>query len=114
MTIKSKKNRIRLHFLGGIIIIIFVSLIMESFLLTKLNEMSSSRTSEIFLGQVVSVLEKNVQNENEMISALKEEYMIKAKSVSYFLDHSAVDDFDINELKNLSTMMEIDEIHLFD
>ncbi|MGN1090683.1 MAG: GGDEF domain-containing protein, partial [Huintestinicola sp.] len=49
-----------------------------------------------------------------LLASLKEDYMIRAKTVSYILEHHPDAEYNIDELKKIAELMGIDEIHIFD
>ena len=78
---KKKKNIIILA-----IVIIFVALLLEATILKYVHDKSIYRTSKVLVDRVITVLNKNDENKNELIKALKEEYIVRAKSVAYIID----------------------------
>jgi diguanylate cyclase (GGDEF)-like protein len=68
----------------------------------------------VLLDQVVKILEDDEENEAELVESLKEDYIIRAKTVAYILDSKPEAEYDIDELQKIAGLMQIDEIHLFD
>jgi diguanylate cyclase (GGDEF)-like protein len=97
-----------------LIAVITVAMVIESLLLNSLNRKNSNKTALVLLNQVVSIIQENEQNENELIETLKEDYIIRAQTVSYILDAKPEAEYDVSELQKIAAMMKIDEIHLFD
>lgn len=106
---KKKKNIIILA-----IVIIFVALLLEAAILKYVHDKSIYRTSKVLVDRVITVLNKNDENKNELIKALKEEYIVRAKSVAYIIDAKPQVEYDVEELQKIANLMSIDEIHLFD
>jgi len=100
--------------LFGIIIFIIISMLIEVILMRKINARSINGTSSVLLNQVVSSLEKNEENEEQLIEELKEEYIVRAKAIAYFLDKGTINEKDIASLRKFASLMRIDEVHLFD
>ena len=48
----------------------------------------------------------------EMIQSLKEDYIVRAKAVSYIIDARLEVEYDTKELQKIAGLMSIDEIHL--
>lgn len=94
--------------------IIVVALFLEAGILENVNARNANKTSWVLLDQAVNVIEKNKQSEEELIQSLKEDYMVRAKAVSYILDANKKAEYDIKELQKIANLMSIDEIHLFD
>ena len=82
-------------------------------ILVSLNDRNANNTLDVVLNQVVSRLERNYQEENRLVSSLKEEYIVKAQTVSYILDQKPELKDDLLELLIIAGKMGIDEIHLF-
>jgi diguanylate cyclase (GGDEF)-like protein len=97
-----------------LVVVVTVAIIIEIFILNSFNRKNSNRTSLVLLNQVVSILEENDKNENELIKTLKEDYIVRAQTVSYILDSNPEAEQDVTELKKIAGMMKIDEIHLMD
>jgi diguanylate cyclase (GGDEF)-like protein len=71
------------------------------------------QTSAMLVDQVRSVLLSNEKKERSLTDSLKEDYIAKAKAVSYIVDNVPETETDIAELIRIATLMSIDEIHLF-
>lgn len=101
-----------------IIVLIFVIIILALFLqraiLNNVNNRNANKTSKVLLEQVVSIIKKNEVSEKELIRSLKEDYIVRAKAVSYIIDAKPEVENDTEELKKIAKLMSIDEIHLFD
>ena len=82
-------------------------------ILVSLNDRNANNTLDVVMNQVVSKLERNYQEENRLVSSLKEEYIVKAQTVSYILDQKPELKDDLLELLIIAGKMGIDEIHLF-
>jgi diguanylate cyclase (GGDEF)-like protein len=93
---------------------IIVAMVIEVLILLSFNKKNSNKTSLVLLNQVVSIIEDNEENENELIETLKEDYIIRAQTVAYILDSKPEAEADVAELQKIARMMQIDEIHLFD
>lgn len=50
-------------------------------ILNWINNRNISKMSEVLLDRVVNVIEKNEQDEKDMIASLKEDYIVRAKAV---------------------------------
>lgn len=96
-----------------LIAIIFVALILEAAVLYNVNNRNTEQTSEVLLNQVIDIIKENQKNEDEMIQSLKDDYMVRAKAVSYILDAKPEAEKDVKELQKIAKLMSIDEIHLF-
>ena len=102
---------------GKVVIIVTAAtvllVILTYFVLVFNNENSARRTGEVMVNQVSGMLDKNRSVEETLLESLKDDYIIRAKTVAYMLEHNAAAEYDINELKKIAELMSIDEIHLF-
>ena len=82
---KALKNQ-GLEFREDIIMIIVVALLLEASILKYVNDRNAHRTSKVLLDRVITVLDKNDESRNELIESLKDNYIVRAKAVSYMID----------------------------
>ena len=66
--------------------LILVALVIQMAILNWINNRNISKMSEVLLDRVVNVIEKNEQDENDMIASLKEDYIVRAKAVAYIIN----------------------------
>ena len=95
-------------------VIIAVALLLETGILKSVNDSNTYQMSEVLLDRVITVLNKNDENEKGLIESLKDDYIIRAKAVSYIVDAKPQVEYDVDELQKIANLMSIDEIHLFD
>ena len=60
------------------------------------------------------MLNENDESRDELIESLKDDYIVRAKAVSYVVDAKPQVEYDVDELQKIAKLMSIDEIHLFD
>ena len=94
--------------------IIVIALLLEASILKYVNDKNAYRTSQVLLDRVVTVLDKNDKSKAELIGSLKDDYIVRAKAVSYIIDAKPEVEYDVEELQKIAKLMAIDEIHLFD
>lgn len=94
--------------------VIVVALILEAGILKYVNDANAYRLSKVLLDRVVTVLNKNDQSEEDLIESLKDDYIVRAKAVSYIVDAKPQVENDVEELQKIAKLMAVDEIHLFD
>ena len=70
--------------------------------------------SKVLLDRVITVLNKNDDSENGLIESLKDDYIVRAKAVSYIIDAKPQVEYDVEELQKIADLILVDEIHLFD
>ena len=66
--------------------IIAVALLLETGILKYVNDRNTYRMAKVLLDRVVTVLNKNDESEDELIQSLKDDYIVRAKAVSYIID----------------------------
>ena len=94
--------------------IIAVALLLETRILKYVNDRNTYQMAKVLLDRVVTVLNKNDESENELIESLKDDYIVRAKAVSYIIDAKPEVERDVEELQKIADLMAVDEIHLFD
>lgn len=108
--IKEKKGKM----VTLLIVIVVFALVIEAGVLYYVNNRNANNTSTLLLNQVIDIINKNQKNEEELISSLKEDYIVRAKAVAYMIDARPQSEKDKKELQKIADLMSIDEIHLFD
>ena len=109
---KKSKNRI-LKIFCLLLLIIITAVFLEAGILYAVNNRNVYKTSKVLLDQTIDILEKNQKNEEEMMQSLKEDYIVRAKAVSYIIDAKPEAEKSRTELQKIADLMSIDEIHLF-
>lgn len=112
-----KNNTKELRFGNAVItvsLIVLLAVVFTYIVLIYNNESSAVRTGEVMINQVKGVLEENRRSEEALVLSLKEEYIIRAKTVAYMLEHNPEAEYSAEELSRIAELMSIDEIHLFD
>lgn len=107
-------NKNKWKIIALMVVIIVVALFLQAGVLYNINNKNAYKTSKVLLNQVVDIIEKNQKNEQDMIESLKEDYIVRAKAVSYIIDAKPEAEKDVKELQKIADLMSIDEIHLFD
>lgn len=110
---KKTKNKI-LKLVCLLIFVIGTAVFLEAAILYTVNNKNVYQISKVLLDQAVDIIEKNQKNEDDMIQSLKEDYIVRAKAVSYIIDAKPEAEKNITELKKIADLMSIDEIHIFD
>lgn len=96
------------------ITIIAIALILETCILKHVNDMNAQTTSNVLLDRVIAVIDKNESSESEFVKSLKDDYIVRAKAISYIVDAKPEVEFDIDELQKIASLMAVDEIHFID
>ncbi len=108
----SQRTRVYLYVLAGLAIALLMGIEYLSMMSASTNQ--AYQTGTVLIDQVKNVLTTNEEKEQALVDSLKEEYIAKAKAVSYIIDNNPRTETDIAELIRIATLMSIDEIHIFD
>ena len=109
---KKTKNKI-LKLVCLLIFVIGTAVFLEAAILYTVNNKNVYQISKVLLDQAVDIIDKNQKNEDDMIQSLKEDYIVRAKAVSYIIDAKPEAEKNTTELKKIADLMSIDEIHIF-
>lgn len=96
------------------ITIVAVALILETCILQYVNDKNAQTTSNVILDRVIAVIDKNESSESELVRSLKDDYIVRAKAISYIVDAKPEVEYDVDELQKIAGLMSVDEIHLID
>lgn len=96
------------------ITIVAVALILETCILQYVNDKNAKTTYNVLLDRVISVIDKNESSESEFVKSLKDDYIVRAKAISYIVDAKPEVEYDIDELQKIASLMSVDEIHFID
>ena len=96
------------------ITIVAVALILETCILQYVNVNNAQTTSNVLLDRVIAVIDKNESSESELVRSLKDDYIVRAKAISYIVDAKPEVEYDVDELQKIAGLMSVDEIHFID
>lgn len=96
------------------ITIVAVALILETCILQYVNDKNAQTTSNVLLDRVIAVIDKNESSESEFVKSLKDDYIVRAKAISYIADVKPEVEYNIDELQKIASLMSVDEIHFID
>lgn len=96
------------------ITIVAVALILETCILQYVNDKNAQTTSNVLLDRVIAVIDKNESSESEFVKSLKDDYIARAKAISYIADAKPEVEYNIDELQKIASLMSVDEIHFID
>ena len=108
------KNRNFVLIIGISVIIVFLLMGLEYGLQRIDNRHKAYQTSELLLDQVKTVVDNTDNNLRSLTASLKEDYVTRAKAVSYILDSNPKLEEQITELAWIANLISVDEIHLLD
>ncbi len=72
------------------------------------------QNSILRIHQVEQILYKNDMEIERLQNNLKEDYIIRAKAAAYIVENHSEIEYDLNELKKVAALLQVDELHLFD
>lgn len=108
-----KKNRKKYIIMLTVSCLLVVALGIQLGMLNQLNQRNMENTSMMLLDRIIDVIERNEESEKSLIDSLKEDYIVRAKTVSYIIDAKPEVEYDREELKKIAGLVAVDEIHLF-
>ena len=83
------------------VIVIAIALLLETGILHYVNERNAYMTSSVLLDRVIDVIDKNESSEEQLIDSLKDDYIVRAKAVSYIIDAKPEVEYDVKELQKI-------------
>ena len=63
---------------------------------------------------MIAVLDKNELSEERFVKSLKDDYIVRVKTISYIVDAKSEVEYDIDELQKIASLMSVDKIHFID
>ncbi len=108
------KKRTALYLLFLILVVITILVGLLYFIQLRTNRENAYRSSTLLIDQLKSVINTNDDKVRSLTASLKDDYVTRAKAVSYIIDKDPTVEKQITELAWLTNLFSIDEIHLFD
>ncbi|MDO4501303.1 MAG: response regulator [Erysipelotrichaceae bacterium] len=102
------------HIIFFVILLVFIAVFIEIGITQILIDKSAEKSTTLLLNQVEKVLVDNKAREEEHTEELKETYLSYAKTIAYILDKDPVLINDVDELRKIAKLQNVDEIHIFD
>lgn len=96
------------------VILICVALLLQMEILNWINNRNTEKTSGVLLDRIVNVIQKNAENEEDMVASLKDDYIVRAKAAAYIIDAKPKAEYAVAELQKIAKLLSVDEIHLLD
>lgn len=105
-------------FIKKIVVIVFISMLFILYLSNRLITTNTLQifkdTSEIKINQISQILSANMDTIKTLSDTSYENYLSKARAVTYILESNPEIINDPRELESLAVLMQIDQIHVFD
>lgn len=70
--------------------------------------------AELRINQAKEILEKNDAEIEKLKENLEEDYFVRAKAAAYIIQNQPEVTSDLKELKKIASLLQVDELHLFD
>lgn len=112
MTLK-KKKRTALYLVLLTFVIFALLMGLLYFIHVRINQDNAYQASALLIDQVKHVVEENDDKVRSLTASLKDDYVTRAKAISYIIDNQPKIENRITELAWLTNLFSIDEIHLF-
>lgn len=97
-----------------ITITMMLVLLLNLFLQVESAHDHMAHNASVTIDRIEEIFYTNSENFERLSEALKEEYIIRAKTVSYILEQQPQLEYDVDELNKLAEFLKVDEINLFD
>lgn len=94
-------------------ICIFLLMCFETGLQLYNHITSNINTTRMLLERVVAIADKNDKADANLEASLKEEYLIRARSIAYLVTEKNESETDLRSLAKIAGMFNVDEIHFF-
>lgn len=95
------------------IIIVAVLVILELLIQINTNKNNSLNVTNMLANQVSGILEDNQVSDKMYMNDLKDDFILRAKAVSFMINSLDDDEINYENLKHISELTSIDEINLF-
>ena len=94
-------------------VLIILALGIQLGILNQIHKNNDEKASVLLLDRIIDVLDDNQEEERVLTETLKEEYIDRAKVVSYIIDTKPGIENEWRELQKIAQLTAVDEIHLF-
>ncbi len=110
---EKQNKRISLSIVFLIFSILFALYLVMAYMLFHSRSLASLEAGKSVIEKLYVVVERNQESISDYNESLKEEFIIRASSVSYILENDESYEYDTERLKELAKILMVDEIHLF-
>ena len=91
------------------ITIIAAALLLEGFILKYVNDKTQTGRQKYFWIVLSPYFDKNDESEEALIKSLKDDYIVRAKAVSYIIDAKPEVEYDVDELQKIAALISVDD-----
>ncbi|MGN1188833.1 MAG: hybrid sensor histidine kinase/response regulator [Candidatus Ornithospirochaeta sp.] len=107
------QKRVSLSIVLLIFLILFILYLVMAYMLFHSRTLASLEAGKSVIEKLYVVVERNNESIRDYNESLKDEFIIRASSVSYILENDESYENDTDKLKELAKILMVDEIHLF-
>ncbi len=100
--------------IGIVSLFMIFLLVIQGMMQLSSNRKHFYQSADISINQIKEIPERNDEGESSLRESLKDDYIIRAQACSYIIENSNISEQDVQELKKIAKLLEVDEIHLFD
>lgn len=91
-----------------------LTLLVNYFLQVDGSRESMVRSSQIKINQIQEILKNNSEDTQRLWESLKEDYIIRAKTAAYILEHHPEIIGNGQEIEKITSLLQVDELHVID
>ena len=107
-----KRNIILLVIAAFLVIGILIGILY--FIQVRTNKRNAFSSNTLLINQIKSTIDNNDDRVRSLTASLKEDYITRARAVSYIIDKNPTIEKQITELAWIANLVSVDEIHLLD
>jgi len=100
--------------IGLVSFFMIVLLVLQGVIQLRTSQRHFYQSADTSINQIREILRRNDEGQRSLIDSLKDDYIIRAQACSYIIENSSVPEDDVQEMKKIAKLLEVDEIHLFD
>lgn len=108
------KKAVTLRLCIVIVVSMAVTAVLSYYIQIKSAREVMDTNAELRINQVKEILEKNDAEIEKLEENLEEDYFVRAKAAAYIVQNQPEVIGDIKELKKIASLLQVDELHLFD
>ena len=110
---KLKKRNIVLLIIAAFIVIGILLGILY-YIQIRTNQRNAFSSNTLLINQIKSTIDNNEDRVRSLTASLKEDYITRARAVSYIIDKNPKIENQITELAWIANLVSVDEVHLID
>ncbi len=100
--------------IGLVSLFMIIFLVMQGMIQSYSSRNHFYQSADLSINQIHGFLKRNEKWELDMRDSLKIDYIVRAQACSYMVENSSMSEQDIQEMRKIAKLLEVDEIHLFD